>query len=62
MKITASKDEWNTKEGTGKSMKNALYVLRYAKKYLLGRTNIKQCVALAIVELCRSEGIGKAVS
>jgi len=33
----ASKDEWNTKEGTGKSTKNALYVLRwYAKKASLG--------------------------
>ena len=26
-----SKDEWNTKEDTGKYMKNALYVLQYAK-------------------------------
>ena len=25
-----SKDEWDTKEDTGKSMKNVLYVLRYA--------------------------------
>ena len=31
-----SKDEWDTKEDTGKSMKNALYVLRYAKRHLLG--------------------------
>jgi len=33
-----SKDEWNTKKGTGtyKSMKNALYVLWYAKKHLSG--------------------------
>ena len=30
------KDEWDTKEDTGKSMKNALYVLRYAKRHLLG--------------------------
>ena len=29
--FTVSKDEWDTKEDTGKSMKNALYVLRYAK-------------------------------
>ena len=28
-----SKDEWDTKEDTGKSMKNALYVLRYAKRH-----------------------------
>ena len=25
--FTVSKDEWDTKEDTGKSMKNALYVL-----------------------------------
>ena len=29
-----SKDEWDTKEDTGKSIKNALYVLRYAKRHL----------------------------
>ena len=32
--FTVSKDEWNTKEDTGKSMKNALYVLWYAKRHL----------------------------
>ena len=32
--ITCSRqDEWDTKEDTGKSMKNALYVLRYAKRH-----------------------------
>jgi len=31
-----SKDEWNTKEDTGKSLENALDVLQYAKKHLLG--------------------------
>ena len=31
-----SKDEWDTKEDTGKSMKNALYILRYAKRHLSG--------------------------
>ena len=30
-----SKNEWNTKEGTGKSMKKALYVLWFAKRHLL---------------------------
>ena len=40
--FTVSKDEWNTKEDTGKSMKNALYVLRYAKRHLSGRSNIEQ--------------------
>ena len=32
--FSVSKDEWNTKEDTGKSMKNALYILRYAKRHL----------------------------
>ena len=30
------KDEWDTKENTGKSMKNALYILWYAKRHLSG--------------------------
>jgi len=34
--FTVSKDEWNTKEDTGESLKNALHVLRYAKRHLLG--------------------------
>ena len=34
--FAVSKDEWDTKEDTGKSMKNALYVLRYAKRHLFG--------------------------
>jgi len=33
---TDSKDEWNTKEDTGKSLKNELYVLQYAKRHRLG--------------------------
>ena len=37
-----SKDEWDTKEDTGKSTKNALHVLRYAKRYLSGRSNVEQ--------------------
>ena len=37
--FAVSKDEWNTKEDTGKSKKNALYVLRYAKRHLSGRNN-----------------------
>ena len=40
--FAVSKDEWDTKEDTGKSMKNALYILRYAKRHLLGRSNDKQ--------------------
>jgi len=34
--FTVSKDEWNIKEGTGKSLKNALDILQYAKRYLFG--------------------------
>jgi len=36
MLFTASKDEWKTMEDTGKSMKNALDILQYAKRHLLG--------------------------
>ena len=32
--FAVSKDEWDTKEETGKSMKNALYVLWYAKRHM----------------------------
>ena len=31
--LAVSQDEWNTKEDTGKSMKDAVYVLRYAKRH-----------------------------
>jgi len=34
--FVVSKDEWETKEGTGKSMKNELHVQRYGKRHLLG--------------------------
>ena len=34
--FTVSKDEWHTTEDSGKSMKNALYVLRYAKRNVSG--------------------------
>ena len=34
--FAVSKDEWDTKEDTGKSMKNTLYVLQYAKSRLVG--------------------------
>jgi len=34
--FAVSKDEWDTKEGTGKSMKNALHALRCAKRHLSG--------------------------
>ena len=40
--FVVSKHEWDTKEDTGKSMKNALYILRYAKRHLLGRSDVEQ--------------------
>jgi len=32
--FTVSKDEWNTKEDTGKSLNNALHILQCAKRHL----------------------------
>ena len=40
--FAVSKDEWDTQEDTGKSMENALYVLWYAKRHLLDRSDVKQ--------------------
>jgi len=34
--FAVSKDEWDTREGPGKSMKNALYVQWYGKRHFLG--------------------------
>jgi len=55
-----SKDEWDTKEVTGKSIKNVLHVQWYGKraKATLNSEKIKP-VALAIVELRES---GRQVS
>ena len=62
--FTVSKDEWNTKENTGKSLKNVLQVLRYQKASLteatLNSEKIKP-VALAVGELRLTEGISQAV-
>ena len=64
--FAVSKDEWDTKEDTGKSMKNALYVLQYAKRHLSGRSNIKQWknypIALAVIKLRLFEGIRQLLS
>ena len=53
---TFSKDNWDTKESTGKSMKHALYVLRrYASRgEKTSNSEKNQAVALAIIELCLS--------
>jgi len=56
-----SKDEWDTKEGPGKSMMNTLYVQQHAKRHLSGWSNVNsekiKPIFLAIVELRESEGI-----
>jgi len=39
---TVRKDEWDTKEATGKSIKNALYAQQYGKRHLSGWNNVKQ--------------------
>ena len=64
--FAVSKDEWHTKEDTGRSMKNALYILQYAKgtsqaEAASNSEKIKP-VALAVVELCLSEGISQLLS
>ena len=40
--FAVSKDEWDTKEDAGKYIKNALYVLQYAKRHLSGRNDVEQ--------------------
>jgi len=65
-KSVVSKDEWNTKEGTGKSIKNVLYAQKNdkgtsrAEATLSSEKNMP--VALAIVEICKSEGISQSGS
>jgi len=58
--FVVNKDEWDTKEDTGKSMKNALHVQRYGKRHLSAEATSNsekiKSVALAIAELRESEG------
>jgi len=42
MLFPVSKDQWNTKEDTGKSLKNELHVLRCAKRHLSGWSDVEQ--------------------
>ena len=39
--FAVSKDEWDIKEDSGKSKKNSLYILRYAKRHLSGQSDVK---------------------
>ena len=65
---TVSKDEWNTKEDTGKSQKNALHVQHSGMPKGTSRAEATsnsekiKPVALAVTELRLSEGIRQAVS
>ena len=53
--INVSKDEWSTKEDTGKSLKNALDILQYAKRHLSDWSHVEQwknqAHSLAVIEL-----------
>jgi len=46
MRFAVNKDEWNTKEDTGKSLKIALDVLRYAKRHLSAWSDIGEKIKL----------------
>ena len=54
-KLKVFTDEWDTNKDTGKSLKNALHLLWYAKRHLSGWSDGEkwknQAVALAIIEL-----------
>jgi len=54
------KDEWDTKEGIGKSVKNVLYEQQCPKRYLSDWSNIEQRNIQACIPM--SEGIGQLVS
>ena len=64
--FAVSKDEWDTKEDTDKSMKNALYVCGMPKgtfrdEATSNSEKIKPA-AIAVIELCLSEGISQSVT
>jgi len=63
MLFTVSKDKWNTKEDTGKSLKNSLHMPKGTSwaEVMSNSEKIKP-VALAIIKLCWSEGIRQLVS
>ena len=66
--FAVSKDEWDTKEETGKSMKNALYVLWYmpkgtsqAEATLNSEKNQARSLSCYHIKLRLSEGISQSV-
>ena len=64
--FTVSKDEWDIKEDTGKSMKNALYIWRYAKRHQWAKATSNsekiKPVALAVIKISLSECISQSVT
>ena len=64
--FAVNKDEWDTKEDTGKSMKSALYILHYTKRHLSAEATSNsekiKPVSLAIIALHLSGGISQSGS
>jgi len=62
--FVVSGDEWNTKEGPGKSMKSAYCSVPKGTSRDEATSNSKKInpIALAVIELCLSEGIRQLVS
>jgi len=64
--LAVSKDEWDTKEGPCKSMKNVHGMAKgtHQTEAMLNSMHLKiiKPVALAIVNLCKSEGISQSGS
>ena len=62
--FAVSQDEWDTKEDTDKSIKNALYILPKSKCPAEVTSNSEKIkpIALAIIELHLSEGISQLLS
>ena len=46
--FTIRKDEWDTKEDTGKSMKNTMYVLQYAIRHEMTLNSKNQAHSLSL--------------
>ena len=59
-RIDTDKDEWNTKEDTGKAMNNTSYILWYAKRM----STMKKIypMVLTIIKLRLSEGVSQLLS
>jgi len=56
--FTVSKDEWNTKEGTGRMHTYRGMPKDTSRAEAMSNNEKTKPVALAVIELCWSEGIG----